>query len=207
MARRRPQLPDEDYGRAATSRAARDEVVIGTQRVEGGRGDLRGDQTGPRRRVGSKANPRAQYRDMVPGYVAKNRGEEFEDELVSGRTPRGEMAALTVQPTNTTNPKRPRTLAAGYDRATQTLSVIFRDGTAWNYYGVTYQMWSAFKASPSPGRYIRTRLDFKAYGPPTDAPSTVMPSAADLLSMDERMPTAKELLNRGVYERIERYDD
>lgn len=129
----------------------------------GGRGDLRG--AGPRLKPGRKASPRAQYRDIEPGY---RRGEdEYADELLSDERGgyRGAPAPQTVQPTNTTNIQRPRTLTAGYDRPSQTLTVTFRDGTVWNYYGVTYQMWTAFKASPSPGRYIRTRLDFKAYGP------------------------------------------
>lgn len=187
MARRRAHIPLEDFGRGASSRAgARDEVVIGTEKVAGGRGDVRGDGSGPRLKPGSKANPRATFRDTVPGY---RRGEdEYSDELLSGRTPRGEAAPQTVVPTNTTNILRPRTLTAGYDRKTQTLTVTFRDGTRWNYYGVSYQMWTAFKASPSPGRYIRTRLDFKAYGPPNgEVGDTVAPNEAELLAMSSRL--------------------
>lgn len=183
MPRRRPRFPDEDFGRAApsTKLGARDEVVIGTEKVAGGRGDIRPGGRGPRLKPGSKANPRATYKDTVPGY--KPSRDEHSDELLSGRTPRGEAALQTVQPTNTTNGQKPRTLSAGYDRKTQTLTVTFRDGTLWNYYGVTYQMWTAFKASPSPGRYIRTRLDFKAYGPPNgQVGDTVEPNEAELLA-------------------------
>ena len=203
MPRRRAHVPDEQFGQAATSRAARDEVVIGTEKVAGGRGDIRAERRGPRLKPGSKANPRATATDVNP---RASRVESYEDVLLGDRPSRGEMAPLTYAPTRTTNLKKPRTLAAGYNRQTQTLSVIFRDGTAWNYYGVTYQMWTAFKNSPSPGRYIRTRLDFKAYGPPSDAPSAEdpMPTAAELLTRTDpnRMPSAKELLNRSVFDEV-----
>lgn len=168
MARRRPTIPDDitrqndRRGRAS----AYDEVNLGTEKVAGGRGTVRPDGTGPRLRPDSTANPRATFRDTRPGYVAAAQGGEFSAEMLDQRGGRGAMAPQTVVPSRTTNPTKPRTLSAGYDRASQTLSVVFRDGTSWNYYGVTYQMWTAFKASPSPGRYIATRLDFKAYGPP-----------------------------------------
>lgn len=169
MARRRPALPDSLFDPAASSSrvSAYDEVVLGTERVSGGRGDVRDDGSGPRRRTGSKANPRANATDVDPTL---SRNPDYEEALFGRTRHRGQMAPITVDPTKTTNAPRPRTLQAGYDRPSQTLSIIFRDGTSWNYYGVTYQMWTAFKASPSPGRYIRTRLDFKAYGPPNGAP-------------------------------------
>jgi hypothetical protein len=167
--RRRPQLPD-DAGReprGSFRTGAYDEVVLGTEKVAGGRGDLRGDRTGPRRKPGSKANPRATYTDVDP---TQPRTPNYEEALLGQHARRGEPADLTYDPTKTTNEQRPRTLRAGYDRRRQTLTVEFRDGTLWNYYGVTYQMYTAFKASPSPGRYIRTRLDFKAYGPANTEP-------------------------------------
>jgi hypothetical protein len=73
-------------------------------------------------------------------------------------------AALTVRPTSTTNPRRPRTVAAGYDRERQTLTVVFRDGTFYNYYSVAYQMWTAFKAAKSKGKYIFEKLNSKPRG-------------------------------------------
>lgn len=166
MPRRRARIPD-DLGRGSFRVGAYDEVVVGTERVAGGRGDVRPDGTGPRRRPGSKANPRATSFDVDPQAP---RTPNYEEALLGRHRHRGQMAPQTVDPAKTTNPQRPRILSAGYDRPTQTLSVVFRDGTSWNYYGVTYQMWTAFKAAPSPGRYIRTRLDFKAYGPPSSAP-------------------------------------
>lgn len=168
---------------------AYDEVVIGTEEVAGGRGDIRPGRRGPRRRPGNTSNPRATSFDVDPNAP---KTPDYEEALLGRRRHRGAMAPQTEVPSKTTNPKKPRTLSAGYDRATQTLSVVFRDGTSWNYYGVTYQMWTAFKASPSPGRYIRTRLDFKAYGPPVgdDDIVDIHPNEAELLNQDQ-MSTPK----------------
>jgi hypothetical protein len=54
-------------------------------------------------------------------------------------------------PTSTSNFKRPRTLAAGYDRNEGTVTVVFRDGTFYNYYGISPGTWSTFKESYSKG--------------------------------------------------------
>lgn len=58
---------------------------------------------------------------------------------------------LTDIPTSSTNYSRPRTVAAGYDPSTQTMTVVFRDGTFYNYYTVTSGEWEAFYASYSKG--------------------------------------------------------
>ena len=55
-------------------------------------------------------------------------------------------------PTSSTNYERPRTVAAGYDPDRQTMTVVFRDGTFYNYYEVTPGEWEAFHASYSKGR-------------------------------------------------------
>jgi hypothetical protein len=60
-------------------------------------------------------------------------------------------ARLTDVPTSSTNFKKPRTVAAGYDNARQVLTVMFRDGTLWNYYDVTKDEWIKFHASISKG--------------------------------------------------------
>lgn len=54
-------------------------------------------------------------------------------------------------PTSSSNYSRPRTVAAGYDAERQTMTVVFRDGTFYNYYQVTEGEWRAFKASVSKG--------------------------------------------------------
>jgi hypothetical protein len=74
-------------------------------------------------------------------------------------------ADLTVIPTSTTNPKRPRTVAAGYDEDEEKLTVVFRDGTFYNYYEVDANEWQAFKANRSKGAIIYQMLDFKPRGP------------------------------------------
>lgn len=76
-----------------------------------------------------------------------------------------EAAPISVYPTNTINPDRPRTVAAGYrantsqDRRKGTLTVIFRDGSYYNYYEVDPTTWHYFKMAPSKGRFIRKYLD------------------------------------------------
>jgi len=74
-------------------------------------------------------------------------------------------ADLTLVPTSTTNPARPRTVAAGYDEYEEKLTVVFRDGTFYNYYEVSGSEWAAFKANRSKGAVIYRMLDFKPRGP------------------------------------------
>lgn len=64
-------------------------------------------------------------------------------------------AKLELKGTSTTNPDRPRTTAAGYDTKNEILTVVFRDGTWWNYYGVSPEMWGEFVSAPSKGEYLR----------------------------------------------------
>lgn len=82
--------------------------------------------------------------------------------------PTGAMAPITLLPTSSVNPAKPRTLAAGYEKATRTLSVIFRDGTPWNYYEVSSLEWANFKRAKSKGRFIRLYLNNHPYGSPVD---------------------------------------
>lgn len=74
-------------------------------------------------------------------------------------------APLSVVPTSTTNPARPRTVAAGYDKYRQVITVVFRDGTWYNYYECDPATWQAFKSRVSKGQYIYKYLDFHARGP------------------------------------------
>jgi hypothetical protein len=66
--------------------------------------------------------------------------------------------------TQTIDPTRPRTWAAGYDYDVKsengTLTVVFRDdnggtGVWWNYYDVPYQIWEEFRNATSKGRYLK----------------------------------------------------
>lgn len=88
----------------------------------------------------------------VPGYAGPQNEED------------SSPAPLTLVPTSTTNPQRPRTVAAGYDEEEEKLTVMFRDGTLYNYYEVDPSEWSAFKANRSKGAVIYRMLDFKPRG-------------------------------------------
>jgi len=80
----------------------------------------------------------------------------------------GDGRVPQIDPTNTSNPPRPRTLRAGYIRergaASGTLWVVFRDGTPWEYYDVPANVWRNFKRVKSPGRFINRVLNNYDYG-------------------------------------------
>jgi len=63
-------------------------------------------------------------------------------------------AQLSEVPTSTTNPLRPRTIAAGYNNRSKTLTVVFRDRTWYNYYHVPAMVWKNFKGAYSKGWYL-----------------------------------------------------
>jgi len=97
-------------------------------------------------------------------------GIEYDNLAADARDYETEPAPITVKPTSTTNPKKPRTIAAGYRPATSedgragTLTVIFRDGSYYNYYDVEPYLWQQFKQVKSKGRFIRMYLDQKPRG-------------------------------------------
>ena len=68
-------------------------------------------------------------------------------------------------PTATSMPDRPRTVAAAYDPSRSVLTIVFRDSTIYNYYDVTMDEWSAFTSKDSKWQYIRDVLDYKPRGP------------------------------------------
>ena len=90
---------------------------------------------------------------IVPGEQGPQQGES------------DAPAPLSVVPTSTTNPERPRTVAAGYDKSREVITVVFRDGTFYNYYEVSPVQWQAFKARISKGQYIYQELDYHPRGP------------------------------------------
>ena len=79
-----------------------------------------------------------------------------------------QAAPLSEVPTSTTNPHRPRTVAAGFQieqgATTGKITVVFRDGTYYNYYGVTPREWDLFRSNQSKGVFIRMFLDRKPRG-------------------------------------------
>lgn len=64
------------------------------------------------------------------------------------------VVASNMRATTSTNPKRPRTIKAGYDAKSQVMTVVFRDGTWWNYYDVPPYMWQGFILADSKGAYL-----------------------------------------------------
>lgn len=95
-------------------------------------------------------------------------------------------AALTLVPTSSSNPARPRTVAAGYDEEEEKLTVVFRDGTFYNYYEVDKNEWNAFKANRSKGAVIYQMLDFHPRGP------------ADVSSLSKKAQQAFYRYSRGA---------
>jgi hypothetical protein len=83
-------------------------------------------------------------------------------------------APITLMPTSTINPARPRTVAAGYDFQRQVLTVVFRDGTFYNYYSVDPKTWQQFRMITSKGRFIAKYLDSHPRG------AAVVPSSAKI---------------------------
>jgi KTSC domain len=111
---------------------------------------------------------------IVPGMEGPQSGEDTSP------------ADLTVVPTSSTNPKRPRTVAAGYDEEEEKLTVVFRDGTFYNYYEVDENEWKTFKANRSKGAVIHSMLDFKPRGP------------ADVSSVSKKAQEAFYRFSRGA---------
>jgi hypothetical protein len=93
--------------------------------------------------------------------IAGYKGPQFDED--------DSPAPLTVVPTSTTDPNRPRTVAAGYDKKNFKITVVFRDGTFYNYYEVSPTEWAAFKSRVSKGKYIYQYLDSKPRGPASTA--------------------------------------
>ena len=84
--------------------------------------------------------------DDFAGQVLEEQGEEE----------RGGDVRITVAPTRSSNPGRPRTLAMGYDHQTDTLRVVFREGeegAIYDYFDVTTAEWNRMRRSVSPGRF------------------------------------------------------
>lgn len=96
----------------------------------------------------------------VSHAVARRPAENYEEalNLVASREGDDE-GLLPYQPTNTSNPPRPRTLAAGYDRASRTLRIRWRDGTGTEYYDIPPDIWRRFQKSASPGRFVNRILN------------------------------------------------
>lgn len=111
--------------------------------------------------MAKKRPPLPSWEEMSKGY--ENAAQRWLDTLLAEGTPQKDEAFEVADsggpamfPTTSSNPEKPRTLKAGYDYSTNTLTVVFRDGTWWDYRGVSPEMWAAFKAADSKGKFLRT---------------------------------------------------
>jgi hypothetical protein len=91
--------------------------------------------------------------DEFAGAVLEAQGEDI----------RGGDVRLTVAPTKSSDPGRPRTRAMGYDHETDTLRVVFREGAVYDYFDVSTAEWSRMRRSASPGRFINRVLSTNEY--------------------------------------------
>lgn len=97
------------------------------------------------------------YQDAAGQYLDDNYGQTTQYAPPDAQ----DMVMLTDIPTSSTNYSRPRTVAAGYDPNTKTMTVVFRDGTFYNYYDVSAGEWENFSASYSKGRPWLNRKNSK----------------------------------------------
>jgi hypothetical protein len=102
------------------------------------------------------------YANLATTVIDPDTGQPTGGPVVSGSG--REPAPITLIPTSSINPERPRTVAAGYDGSRKVLTVVFRDGTFYNYYDVSEGEWASFKVNHSKGRYIFAVLDAKPRG-------------------------------------------
>jgi KTSC domain len=86
---------------------------------------------------------------------AKFREEQAEDNYGDVR--------ISVAPTKTSNPGRPRTIAMGYDYESDRLRVVFREGAVYDYFDVSTAEWWRMKRSASPGRFLNRVLSTHEY--------------------------------------------
>lgn len=95
--------------------------------------------------------------------------------------PTANTMPFQLQATSTTNPTRPRTLAAGYDSVKKVLTVVFRDGTHYNYYDVPINIWDGFRNAESKGKFmISSGLDTWDSRGPADLAGLTEPERAKL---------------------------
>lgn len=88
-------------------------------------------------------------------------------------------AGVRMETAPTSNPERPRAKSIGYNLNTNTLYVVFRDNTWWEYRKVPVSFWVGIQNSASTGKYLdKSGLDrWKDMGP------------ADLSTMSEEAKT------------------
>lgn len=73
-----------------------------------------------------------------------------------------------IEPSNTSDEERPRTIAMGYDPGNEIVRVTFRPDASghsaiYEYTGVPQHVWDEFSTNYSPGRFIDDFLDGYSY--------------------------------------------
>lgn len=63
-------------------------------------------------------------------------------------------AGVRMETAPTSNPERPRAKTLGYNPNTNTLYVVFRDNTWWEYRNVPVSLWVGIQNSSSTGKYL-----------------------------------------------------
>lgn len=104
-----------------------------------------------------------QHSDETEFYV-KGRDDaeaKFDEEQTEDQ--RGGDVRISVAPTKSSDPGRPRTRAMGYDYGTDTLRVVFREGAVYDYFGVSTSEWWRMRRSASPGKFINRVLSGNEY--------------------------------------------
>ena len=99
-----------------------------------------------------------QHSDETEFYVRGRDDAEAKFEEQDTEEQRGGPVRISVAPTKSSNPGRPRTRAMGYDYGTDTLRVVFREGAVYDYFDVTTAQWWRMRRSASPGRFINRVL-------------------------------------------------
>lgn len=95
-----------------------------------------------------KAQMKARFDDVTESIAALN---DFTSVI-----PRDvKEAGVRMETASTLNPERPRAKTIGYNSNTNTLYVVFRDNTWWEYRNVPVSMWTGIQNTSSTGRYLR----------------------------------------------------
>jgi hypothetical protein len=110
-----------------------------------------GNDEGAATALGLPSGVSGTFYDPIVRAPEYDRGADEEAQFLGSGITDLTANILTDIPTSSTNYSRPRTVAAGYDEASETMTVVFRDGTFYNYYEVTPGEWEAFHASYSKG--------------------------------------------------------
>lgn len=132
------------------------------------------------------------------GAVDPNTGEYISIEPANFS---GNSSNLEI-PTQTSNPERPRTVAAAFDPVRNILTVVFRDGTFYNYYQVSKAEWASFRGAPSKGEFIADTLDSKPRG--AADMDYVSPEVQELAARSFRVSQLRESSTKGWTRRKKR---